>query len=650
MRKIMLVTFLLCSQIGFADRYQFPFTRGDLKWKEYNSANSRKAALQIPEDILKDLSTKDLIDVCIDYPYLFDMTLYDDMESALDNICREFNGLKELLERENLIDELLTKYSSIPLLSTMVSKESAKDKATFSIQCATLRYIICHKTIYDRMSEEQKKKFFSDAAEDLQAMYGLESVFIGQYDFPHCLFSQENTQSLYAFKRLQQIRDNAYNMVTRYTPHLSEVDAGILIIPDFDEETKIYYKNYIESAYDGAVVIGDASMRYNCHAYAWHIYEGGDSVWIGVSSPDVEDIYWEDSSYIEVPDSLSTKVSYTGNHSAVRISDTVFVSKWGRSPLVRHSPENTPGYGSPSKYYKRYSPHIEGVSSIINSQTYTIPNCNSCLNVTWSIDNSAFTLVPSGSQCTVLINTTSQYQEATLTAVISRNGHNLYTISKSILFQKPSLYVEGIQYEYTSSSGMYPEQTFTINVPNALNGYSSDSICVNTDCDISLVSDRFRGMNISFEGNLSLLPTDVYCIDDFVDFHLQNSSTPYTLILKAQKEGGYYDFNLNFTVSPIPELYQMYYEDDPELVLNLSGNALNILLTNVQGTELGGGLIQQATWYLRIYRAQTGAQVYSQTIHAPFTDVYVNNYANGLYIVTAIYNGNTYHAKVYINH
>lgn len=76
----------------------------------------------------------------------------------------------------------------------------------------------------------------------------------------------------------------------------------------------------------------------------------------------------------------------------------------------------------------------------------------------------------------------------------------------------------------------------------------------------------------------------------------------------------------------------------------------NILLTNVQGTELGGGLIQQATWYLRIYRAQTGAQVYSQTIHAPFTDVYVNNYANGLYIVTAIYNGNTYHAKVYINH
>ena len=26
------------------------------------------------------------------------------------------------------------------------------------------------------------------------------------------------------------------------------------------------------------------------------------------------------------------------------------------------------------------------------------------------------------------------------------------------------------------------------------------------------------------------------------------------------------------------------------------------------------------------------------------------NYVNGLYIVTAIYNGNTYHAKVYINH
>lgn len=289
------------------------------------------------------------------------------------------------------------------------------------------------------------------------------------------------------------------------------------------------------------------------------------------------------------------------------------------------------------------------INSINSSQAiYELKNLPSDFTVNWYVDNSAFSISPSGNFCSTSVP--SSYQEATLRADVTRNGTFYTTLTKSILSQATALDVDGTQWEYTSASGMYPEQTFTINVPNALNGYSSDSISVNADCDISLVSDRFKGMNITFDGNSNVLPTDIFCMDDCVDFHLQDSSTPYTLTLKAQKEGGYYDFNLNFTVSPIPELYQMYYEDDPELVLNLSGNALNILLTNVQGTEVGGGLIQQATWYLRIYRAQTGAQVYSQTIHAPFTDVYVNNYVNGLYIVTAIYNGNTYHAKVYINH
>ena len=290
---------------------------------------------------------------------------------------------------------------------------------------------------------------------------------------------------------------------------------------------------------------------------------------------------------------------------------------------------------------------IYGNSSVNLSETYSLYG-NPNTTVSWGCNGSGFNIYQSGSQCTV--TGTNTYHEATLYANIYKNNQLQKTLTKPILSQETGLYVDGTQWEYTCPSGMYPEQTFTINASNALNGYNSNSISVNADCDISLVSDRFKGMDITFEGNSSLLPTDVYCIDDFVDFHLQDSSTPYTLTLRAQKEGGYYDFNLNFTVSPIPELYQMYYEDDPELYVNLSGNALSIFLNNAVGSDIGGGLSQQSTWYLRIYRAQTGAQVYSQTVHGPSTNVYVNNYVSGLYIVTAIYNGNTYHAKVYINH
>ena len=34
--------------------------------------------------------------------------------------------------------------------------------------------------------------------------------------------------------------------------------------------------------YNGAVLIEPHSYKYNCHGYAWHVYEGGSKVWMGL--------------------------------------------------------------------------------------------------------------------------------------------------------------------------------------------------------------------------------------------------------------------------------------------------------------------------------------------------------------------------------
>lgn len=290
---------------------------------------------------------------------------------------------------------------------------------------------------------------------------------------------------------------------------------------------------------------------------------------------------------------------------------------------------------------------IYGNTSVNLSENYSLYG-NPNTTVSWGCNGSGFSISPSGSQCTV--TGTNTYQEATLYANIYKYGQLQKTLTKPILSQETSLYVQGTQYEHTSSSGTYPQQGFTINASNALNGYCPDSISVNADCDFLLVSDRFKGMNISFEGIDSLLPTEVYCIDEFVAFRLQDSVSPYTLTLKAQKEGGYYDFNLNFTVSPIPAPNPFYAGQFSNLKLTLSGNVLNVKLIWAMTSYSLYNPIQQPVWDLRIISAQTGAQVYSQTVHGSSTNINVGNYASGLYIVSAFYEGNTYSAKVYINH
>jgi hypothetical protein len=116
--------------------------------------------------------------------------------------------------------------------------------------------------------------------------------------------------------------------------------------------------NDLSVNYNGAELIDTPSYKYNCHAYAWHVSEGGSKVWIGFNTNTAEDIYWADNSYIEVSENNATKVSYhqNGNHSAIRLNSTWYQSKWGQSALVKHHPNDVPLTYQPSltkKYYIR---------------------------------------------------------------------------------------------------------------------------------------------------------------------------------------------------------------------------------------------------------------------------------------------------------
>ena len=112
-----------------------------------------------------------------------------------------------------------------------------------------------------------------------------------------------------------------------------------------------------------------ATGAYNCHSYAWYMTEGGSSnYWMNAATkadyqlyydPEPKNIrkYWTDHSYIEVPESVATKVFYGScwtlnnftwkwenlcDHSAVRITSGAHTGKyeskwgpWGQSISIR---------------------------------------------------------------------------------------------------------------------------------------------------------------------------------------------------------------------------------------------------------------------------------------------------------------------------
>jgi len=160
---------------------------------------------------------------------------------------------------------------------------------------------------------------------------------------------------------------NTYIASQVYTPKGS-------LVPDTQvnpEQLTSYDISYImqdmASSYPNAVIIDNPTTTYNCHAYAWHMSEGGTPpVWMGLTINPTP-IYWNDGSYFETTErGNGLKVSYDNypynggdmdNHSAITTTEEgVFISKWGAYPLVKHAKDYTPYTYSSLHYFKKIQP------------------------------------------------------------------------------------------------------------------------------------------------------------------------------------------------------------------------------------------------------------------------------------------------------
>lgn len=126
----------------------------------------------------------------------------------------------------------------------------------------------------------------------------------------------------------------------KYTSMGSLVPDTYIVEESLTPADIVYMNSKLTIQYPNAQKLEEATSTYNCHAYAWHISEGGNRVWIGYYTATAEDIYWQDGSYIEVTSPIKgDKVVYVNdNHSAVTTSENgIVISKWGQWPLLKHS-------------------------------------------------------------------------------------------------------------------------------------------------------------------------------------------------------------------------------------------------------------------------------------------------------------------------
>jgi hypothetical protein len=119
--SIILLAVLLYPATGFAgqpqppgdgatDAYDFPVKPGTPEWAAFQTHDEMLAACQVPEPILREMSTAGLIETCLNYPLYGDMLCYNSPQQGFDAVASRFNGLQELLRREDVGTRLLERY------------------------------------------------------------------------------------------------------------------------------------------------------------------------------------------------------------------------------------------------------------------------------------------------------------------------------------------------------------------------------------------------------------------------------------------------------------------------------------------------------------------------------------------------------------
>lgn len=621
-------------------RYRYSISPGTKEWKGYKNANDRKKVLQIPEEYLKDISTQELLDVCLEYPYLVDLMCYNTLREGFNAVLKDFNGFRELIKRDDLSNLCLSQLKNLPKRFGAVSSLDSFQRGKFAYQTFVLDLILLHDSVFSKISESKKEDAFAEMVAICDSIEKKGVLFGGLTDL---------TKSIIRRKRIQEtLRNNPnlpdydpdnYEDVAIYTSYnnsipYAQIYNGVDVQPGSVSFNYLMHSLYYDYNLSSMPVYqAKPSYKYNCHGYAWWLHEGGDSVWIHCTPH----IFWDEGSYDEVSESEATHVTYAGNHSAIRINSQLYESKWGMLALVRHSPDNVPSDYLPNstkRYFRKRTFNIYGPSQICNMASYSVGTIVSGSTVNWSYspltgNNYAHPYIQStqGNSCT-LYRSYQQLTTGILTATIYYQGNYIGQCSTYIYGDNNSFV------GYWWSGNDYMDVLF------------SDDNWARPGYPILVESDNFQGKTVKIStSSAPSIYTTLNVNGNTVQFDMPNLSSSDYLTLWVL--GGCTDRSFKFYPQYSrndSNLLQVFVQDDGHLILTLVGlEGEKALLLKKQSEK---GVYDFSPWVFRVYNAADLREVLAQLVESNSFELDTSSWKAGIYIIRAYVNGKPYSAKI----
>ena len=93
-------------------------------WKTFQTLEEMQSACQIPDDVLPNLSTEELVQICMNYPLFGNFSAYNDELVGIKKVMDGFNGFTELKKRTDAAEKLLDLYENVNVATLNSDKEN----------------------------------------------------------------------------------------------------------------------------------------------------------------------------------------------------------------------------------------------------------------------------------------------------------------------------------------------------------------------------------------------------------------------------------------------------------------------------------------------------------------------------------------------
>lgn len=149
---------IVCLLIGFiiffsVISYNCVYAQQD---QQKMSKKERIIASQIPEQDISILSTEELLDRCLEYPYLSDIFFAQNIPLIFPHIIREFNGLTELFtKRQDVANVLLDKFKGFDVNAVEIKSTDA-EKGLFTFKFCYLSLFLVQPEVLKQFEGSQK--------------------------------------------------------------------------------------------------------------------------------------------------------------------------------------------------------------------------------------------------------------------------------------------------------------------------------------------------------------------------------------------------------------------------------------------------------------------------------------------------------------